>query len=154
LGVTDVAQVGTVLLIMDMLLNLSKFWSALTPTLTCARKTGALLALATRLFNGDCFADPQGCSVPFQVTFRRPKADLPMPQALSAKKVPRLRVISRVSSTSLRPAAVLASIVSASSPPGAFFERVQEGRHFNSSARPKNSKCSKKLRFPKWEAND
>jgi hypothetical protein len=40
LDVTDVAQVEGVMLIMDMLLNLSEFRSALNPTLTCS-ETGA-----------------------------------------------------------------------------------------------------------------
>jgi hypothetical protein len=49
MDVMDVAQVGRVLLVMDMLLNLSEF--------CCIRsEVSALLALGARLFNGDCVA--------------------------------------------------------------------------------------------------
>jgi hypothetical protein len=46
LDVTDVAQVGKVLLIMEMLLNLSEFCSSRS-------EVSALLAGDTKLFNGD-----------------------------------------------------------------------------------------------------
>src|SRR5262245_17741871 len=46
---TDVAQVGRVLLVMDMLLNLSEFCSIRS-------EVSALLALGAKLFNGDCVA--------------------------------------------------------------------------------------------------
>jgi hypothetical protein len=58
LGATDVAQVGIVLLIMAMLLNLSEL-VGIESDPQCS-ETGALLALDTRLFNGDCVADPRG----------------------------------------------------------------------------------------------
>jgi hypothetical protein len=53
LDATDVAQAGRMVLIMDMLLNLSEVpGSAFNPTLNCS-ETCALLALGARLFNGD-----------------------------------------------------------------------------------------------------
>jgi hypothetical protein len=49
LGATDVAQVGAVVVIIDMLFNLSEFRSS-------RLEVSALLAPDTKLFNGDCVA--------------------------------------------------------------------------------------------------
>src|SRR5262249_35345036 len=53
LDVTDVAQVERVMLIMDMMLNLSEFRSALNPTLTCSETTPTLFR-SSRLVYSDC----------------------------------------------------------------------------------------------------
>jgi hypothetical protein len=49
LDATDVAQVAGVVVVIDMLLNLSEFYSSRS-------EVSALLARGTRLFNSDCVA--------------------------------------------------------------------------------------------------
>jgi hypothetical protein len=128
LGVTDVAQVGRVLLIMDMLLNLNKFWSALTPTLTCARKTGALLALATRLFNGDCVAGPRAARCRFKSNISQ--AESGPAHALSSQCQKSFKTPCHFAGfiNIVEAGGSVAGIVSASSSPspGAFFERCRK----------------------------